>query len=184
EPTGCSQCRSLRVQRIDVDLEQRVTVRNDAVDARESRIAELQAVDREATTQVRHCRRTGQAEVALQCAVFDAAERGELERAAERYAGRADREVQRQRLSVARAPGQDATAIDEAGAIDALDPEWLDRQDTIRERGPPSLGEAPGVRTHTEHERIDVQHRRRVAPDRKSTRLNSSHVKISYAVFC
>src|SRR5690606_40756530 len=26
--------------------------------------------------------------------------------------------------------------------------------------------------------------RRRKAPDRKSTRLNSSHVKISYAVFC
>src|SRR5690606_41476377 len=27
-------------------------------------------------------------------------------------------------------------------------------------------------------------HGRRVAVDRKSTRLNSSHVKISYAVFC
>src|SRR5690606_42054033 len=27
-------------------------------------------------------------------------------------------------------------------------------------------------------------HRRRVLADRKSTRLNSSHVKISYAVFC
>src|SRR5436309_3891028 len=29
-----------------------------------------------------------------------------------------------------------------------------------------------------------VQARRRRRPDRKSTRLNSSHVKISYAVFC
>src|SRR5690606_40169206 len=29
-----------------------------------------------------------------------------------------------------------------------------------------------------------VRHRRRAAGDRKSTRLNSSHVKISYAVFC
>src|SRR5690606_41422054 len=29
-----------------------------------------------------------------------------------------------------------------------------------------------------------AQHRRVLVPDRKSTRLNSSHVKISYAVFC
>src|SRR5690606_40747710 len=29
---------------------------------------------------------------------------------------------------------------------------------------------------------VDAQHK--VAKDRKSTRLNSSHVKISYAVFC
>src|SRR5690606_41157073 len=33
---------------------------------------------------------------------------------------------------------------------------------------------------------VDVEHRREapVHADRKSTRLNSSHVKISYAVFC
>src|SRR5690606_39741621 len=29
-----------------------------------------------------------------------------------------------------------------------------------------------------------VYHKRRTSLDRKSTRLNSSHVKISYAVFC
>src|SRR5207302_9340897 len=39
------------------------------------------------------------------------------------------------------------------------------RPDTYRRRGP-----SPGRRTS--------------CPDRKSTRLNSSHVKISYAVFC
>src|SRR5690606_40254174 len=31
------------------------------------------------------------------------------------------------------------------------------------------------------HTRVQLQH---IAQDRKSTRLNSSHVKISYAVFC
>src|SRR2546430_8216725 len=30
----------------------------------------------------------------------------------------------------------------------------------------------------------DLQHAVRVLPDRKSTRLNSSHSQISYAVFC
>src|SRR5690606_41917808 len=33
-------------------------------------------------------------------------------------------------------------------------------------------------------ERSDHQYRNVLGPDRKSTRLNSSHVKISYAVFC
>src|SRR5690606_41981531 len=32
--------------------------------------------------------------------------------------------------------------------------------------------------------RLDPRHRRPQRGDRKSTRLNSSHVKISYAVFC
>src|SRR5690606_8567182 len=36
---------------------------------------------------------------------------------------------------------------------------------------------------HTEHLTLGVQ-RGHKHPDRKSTRLNSSHVKISYAVFC
>src|SRR5690606_41123084 len=31
---------------------------------------------------------------------------------------------------------------------------------------------------------LGFERRMRVDPDRKSTRLNSSHVKISYAVFC
>src|SRR5689334_23758577 len=38
------------------------------------------------------------------------------------------------------------------------------------------------------HDRAQVRHlhhrRRRIGPDRKSTRLNSSHSSISYAVFC
>src|SRR5436309_11942629 len=38
-----------------------------------------------------------------------------------------------------------------------------------------SRGARPAARRSGEH---------RVKPDRKSTRLNSSHVKISYAVFC
>src|SRR3712207_8490659 len=42
---------------------------------------------------------------------------------------------------------------------------------------PPGLVE-PGA------ERVDGVHRARVVEDRKSTRLNSSHANISYAVFC
>src|SRR5690606_18147219 len=34
------------------------------------------------------------------------------------------------------------------------------------------------------HARFPCDHRRSADADRKSTRLNSSHVKISYAVFC
>src|SRR5690606_41627032 len=46
-----------------------------------------------------------------------------------------------------------------------------------RRGGPPDR--LPGDRAR--HHRPDA---RRAAQDRKSTRLNSSHVKISYAVFC
>src|SRR5699024_12778485 len=42
-------------------------------------------------------------------------------------------------------------------------------------------GVAPGDRGD---QRRQGQHRDRQAQDRKSTRLNSSHVSISYAVFC
>src|SRR5689334_24799802 len=35
-----------------------------------------------------------------------------------------------------------------------------------------------------EHDQDHQRHERRVEPDRKSTRLNSSHSSISYAVFC
>src|SRR5690554_6091915 len=31
---------------------------------------------------------------------------------------------------------------------------------------------------------VRLKHARAIEPDRKSTRLNSSHVRISYAVFC
>src|SRR5690606_41463106 len=42
-----------------------------------------------------------------------------------------------------------------------------------------------GVRVHAHHGADEVVRGLHVGhPDRKSTRLNSSHVKISYAVFC
>src|SRR5438874_8791389 len=47
-------------------------------------------------------------------------------------------------------------------------------------RGGPAAETGGGVRAV----RAAVQRRRRVRGDRKSTRLNSSHVEISYAVFC
>src|SRR5436190_13171476 len=43
----------------------------------------------------------------------------------------------------------------------------------VEQRGPP--GEAPAE---------SAEHHARALPDRKSTRLNSSHTVISYAVFC
>src|SRR5690606_42154935 len=45
----------------------------------------------------------------------------------------------------------------------------------------PPAGERGRVLVLVGEERLDAVHRRL---DRKSTRLNSSHVKISYAVFC
>src|SRR5690606_41945797 len=44
----------------------------------------------------------------------------------------------------------------------------------------PRAGSLPGVRRST----TSCGSGRALASDRKSTRLNSSHVKISYAVFC
>src|SRR5438874_9865328 len=41
--------------------------------------------------------------------------------------------------------------------------------------------EIPWLPATPDHERIHLE---RPVPDRKSTRLNSSHVEISYAVFC
>src|SRR4051812_49949270 len=57
---------------------------------------------------------------------------------------------------------------------------------------PPALRQAAGeVRPDGQgpgedrpHHRRGDRHRRRAASDRKSTRLNSSHMSISYAVFC
>src|SRR5947209_14332603 len=42
------------------------------------------------------------------------------------------------------------------------------------------------ITEHVDDERLDARRGRRTAaiPDRKSTRLNSSHANISYAVFC
>src|SRR5690625_8009046 len=47
-------------------------------------------------------------------------------------------------------------------------------------------GCAPGAprRRRPSHRRRDVRARAEMRGDRKSTRLNSSHVAISYAVFC
>src|SRR5690606_41405820 len=48
-------------------------------------------------------------------------------------------------------------------------------------RKAPAFGQLePAMHVGREHDLVDLGHR----PDRKSTRLNSSHVKISYAVFC
>src|SRR3712207_7145641 len=46
--------------------------------------------------------------------------------------------------------------------------------------GHPGGARRPGRRGRAARSR----HRRSLAPDRKSTRLNSSHANISYAVFC
>src|SRR5690606_41575533 len=43
---------------------------------------------------------------------------------------------------------------------------------------------AAGFRRTDARDEMLHQHRNVFPPDRKSTRLNSSHVKISYAVFC
>src|SRR5436309_9465846 len=55
----------------------------------------------------------------------------------------------------------------------------------FRSRGIARLGAALARRPHSRARRPRRGARRaRTARDRKSTRLNSSHVKISYAVFC
>src|SRR5438874_3046757 len=48
------------------------------------------------------------------------------------------------------------------------------------------LADRPGRNAALRHQHRGLRHGERVghAPDRKSTRLNSSHVEISYAVFC
>src|SRR5690349_22349961 len=52
------------------------------------------------------------------------------------------------------------------------------QQPALASGATPSANSNPLARSGT-----DLHHRRH-APDRKSTRLNSSHVEISYAVFC
>src|SRR3712207_8636834 len=49
--------------------------------------------------------------------------------------------------------------------------------------GPRAVGVAPQPALLLQHRQL-VGHRRRGGQDRKSTRLNSSHANISYAVFC
>src|SRR5690606_41566187 len=57
-------------------------------------------------------------------------------------------------------------------------PGWAGRLVTVRAS---RAGDAVTVRARVDDEPFRLV---RVAQDRKSTRLNSSHVKISYAVFC
>src|SRR5437867_8750218 len=58
----------------------------------------------------------------------------------------------------------------------------LDRAVQERDR---RLAHALGARMRVEHHRVPRRHHPdRVTEDRKSTRLNSSHRTISYAVFC
>src|SRR5690349_22119861 len=58
-----------------------------------------------------------------------------------------------------------------------VDAAALRRDPALRRRGPPAR--APAART-----RRSARRARDGRADRKSTRLNSSHVEISYAVFC
>src|SRR5438045_7159950 len=75
--------------------------------------------------------------------------------------------------------GSATTEIYTLSLHDAL-PIWSGRQ-MLRERdGPHREGEEPKPMMHG-HEKSDLVI---VAVDRKSTRLNSSHLGISYAVFC
>src|SRR2546430_11047626 len=63
----------------------------------------------------------------------------------------------------------------------------LFRSVEIRGPGSPGLRLRAGVRVHArsaQEGRRDAPHPRGASGDRKSTRLNSSHSQISYAVFC
>src|SRR5690606_41125156 len=76
----------------------------------------------------------------------------------------------------ARGPVGDAQPAPELGGRDARG--VLDRG----ERAERPRGRAVAVEPHTRKPNVRTLPARRT--DRKSTRLNSSHVKISYAVFC
>src|SRR3712207_9595624 len=63
------------------------------------------------------------------------------------------------------------------------------RAGTARRRDPapprrPASAPAPGDRASIDRDVLDHGRRLLAALDRKSTRLNSSHANISYAVFC
>src|SRR3712207_7776104 len=66
----------------------------------------------------------------------------------------------------------------------------VDLQEVQREhlvlvdRGAVALQQQGGLRVLARLHALDRRHRGRLARDRKSTRLNSSHANISYAVFC
>src|SRR3712207_8634363 len=54
----------------------------------------------------------------------------------------------------------------------------------LRLPGPPAGGAPQGRLRRRVRREADLRRPARPAPDRKSTRLNSSHANISYAVFC
>src|SRR5690625_6555115 len=65
--------------------------------------------------------------------------------------------------------------------------EWTDGSEGKRiESSNPSTGEKLAEFIDASHADVDtaVEAAQKAFPDRKSTRLNSSHVAISYAVFC
>src|SRR2546426_7262115 len=62
------------------------------------------------------------------------------------------------------------------GRLDARDDDGLPDLDVEQDLGPERLDDL--------HDRVEGVVGRVVAGDRKSTRLNSSHLVISYAVFC
>src|SRR3712207_7024823 len=70
--------------------------------------------------------------------------------------------------------GRDPALQDEGG--DSQDPRAGGLHSRLLREG---LGGTKGARR-----RAEVRPRRRAGQDRKSTRLNSSHANISYAVFC
>src|SRR5207249_11148927 len=59
-----------------------------------------------------------------------------------------------------------------ANVLDNIPSPLRDRMEVIRLSG------------YTESEKLQIAKRHLIPEDRKSTRLNSSHVSISYAVFC
>src|SRR5690606_39772201 len=85
--------------------------------------------------------------------------------------------------------GTPTTGVDPLSLHDAL-PIYAEHGPPVGRRGPQGGDPAPGPRRRDRQrdppERPpDRRHRdHRLVLDRKSTRLNSSHVKSSYAVFC
>src|SRR3712207_7608783 len=69
--------------------------------------------------------------------------------------------------------------------------DWTDSPDAV-DSGPDTGldsgsgpdGEQPADLAHTDPDESDASDRDGLSEDRKSTRLNSSHANISYAVFC
>src|SRR5207253_10778274 len=90
------------------------------------------------------------------------------------------------------------TATPETSTLSLHDALPISEADVDEERGPPLPDDGPGhaveavVRPpflqaridHDRHALADFEGLERPGEDRKSTRLNSSHVAISYAVFC